>query len=240
MARLSLEERRSQLVEVATQIALDKGVEAVTTRAVASAAGVRPSVVYYCFADMHELVAAMAQAIGPIAASYLDAALVSSGRGAAAQLHALAEGLLRTLEARRHYQLLLVEIAVLGARDDRLREVALAQQREQWAASEEYLRRVASGAGLRFTVDVGVLARMVSAQIDGIQIAWMVDHDQAAARTSFHALADAAAAYLEPDPESGPASAPEPAPEAGPVPDPEWSPEPGRAPDGAPDDGTHG
>jgi AcrR family transcriptional regulator len=198
MNRLTVAQRREQLTAVAMTIALRDGVDAITTRAVAREAGVRPSVLHYCFEDKHEMVAEMARLIATTATSYLDAALEHGG-DISTRLHALAHALWRSLAERRHYQLLLIEIATLGARDERLREVALAQLREQWAVSEHYLRRAAAETGVRFTVDVAHVARMVSAQIDGIQLAWIVDHDDVAARRAFHALADAALGWVVPD-----------------------------------------
>jgi hypothetical protein len=47
-------------------------------------------------------------------------------------------------------------------------------------------------------MDIALLARMVSAEIDGIQIAWMVEHDDAAAIASFHAIADAILGTVRP------------------------------------------
>ncbi|PJI93970.1 TetR/AcrR family transcriptional regulator [Luteimicrobium subarcticum] len=201
--RLSHDERREQLADAAMQIALREGVEAVTIRTVARAAGVRPGIVHYCFADKHDLLAAMASRTSATAASYLEAAM-EAGSDVPSRLHALADALWQTLEARHHYQLLLFEIATLGARDDRLREVALAQQREQWAASEEYLGRSVALSGMRFTLPHAAVARFVSAQIDGIQIAWMIDHDDAAAQRSFHAVADVLATLVEPVPADEP------------------------------------
>jgi AcrR family transcriptional regulator len=206
MSRLSLADRREQLTDVAMQIALRDGVEAISTRAVAREAGVRPSVLHYCFTNKHELVAAMARLIAGTATAYLDAA-IEAGHDAGSRLHALADGLWRTLEDREHYQLLLIEIATLGARDDGLHEVAVTQQREQWAASELYLRQTAALSGVRYRADVAQIARMVSAQIDGIQLAWMVDHDDAAAQRSFHATADVVMGYVEPVEPRAPGSA---------------------------------
>jgi AcrR family transcriptional regulator len=195
VTRLTVDERRAQLAGVAMRIALRDGVEAITIRSVARDAGVRPSVVHYCFSDKHALVQAMGRLIAGTANAYLDAAL-ERGDDAPSMLHALADALWQTLEDRRQYQRLLIEIAALGARDEGLREVALAQLREQWAASERYLRMVAEATGIRFTVDIALLARMVSGQIDGIQLAWMVDHDDALAQRSYHALADAALQFV--------------------------------------------
>ncbi|MGC5168649.1 TetR/AcrR family transcriptional regulator [Luteimicrobium sp. DT211] len=187
--RLSHEQRREQLVEAALAVALREGVEAVTIRTVAREAGVRPGVIHYVFTDKHELLAALSRRVAAIATSFLDDAIAAGG-DITTTLHALADGMWKGLEARSHHQLLTIEIATLGARDERMRAIVLDQLKEQWAASEAYLTAAAHQAEVRYSMDVPLLARMVSAEIDGIQIAWMVEHDDAAAIASFHAVAD--------------------------------------------------
>lgn len=187
--RLSHEERREQLVAAALAVALREGVEAVTIRSVAREAGVRPGIIHYVFRDKHEMLAALSRKVAAIASTYLDDAIAAGG-DISTTMHALADAMWKGLEARSHHQLLTIEIATLGARDDRMRAIVLDQLKEQWAASEQYLTAAAQLSGVRYSMDVALLARMVSAEIDGIQIAWMVEHDDAAAIASFHAIAD--------------------------------------------------
>jgi AcrR family transcriptional regulator len=195
--RLSHEERREQLVEAALAVALREGVEAVTIRSVAREAGVRPGIIHYVFRDKHEMLAALSQRVAAVASTFLDDALTAGG-DITTMMHALADGMWKGIEARSHHQLLTIEIATLGARDERMRAIVLDQLREQWAASEQYLGAAARLAGVQYSMDIALLARMVSAEIDGIQIAWMVEHDDAAAIASFHAIADAILGTVRP------------------------------------------
>ncbi|MFC8733677.1 TetR/AcrR family transcriptional regulator [Luteimicrobium sp. NPDC057192] len=195
--RLSHEERREQLVEAALAVALREGVEAVTIRSVAREAGVRPGIIHYVFRDKHEMLAALSRRVAAVASTFLDDALTAGG-DITTMMHALADGMWKGIEARSHHQLLTIEIATLGARDDRMRAIVLEQLREQWAASEQYLGAAARLAGVQYSMDIALLARMVSAEIDGIQIAWMVEHDDAAAIASFHAIADAILGTVRP------------------------------------------
>ena len=195
--RLSHEERREQLVAAALAVALREGVEAVTIRSVAREAGVRPGIIHYVFQDKHEMLAALSRQVAAIASTYLDDAIAAGG-DISTTMHALADGMWKGLEARSHHQLLTIEIATLGARDERMRAIVLDQLREQWAASEQYLTAAARLSGVTYSMEVPLLARMVSAEIDGIQIAWMVEHDDAAAIASFHAIADAILGTVRP------------------------------------------
>ncbi len=188
--RLSHDERREQLVAAALAVALREGVEAVTIRSVAREAGVRPGIIHYVFRDKHEMLAALSRQVAAIASTFLDDAIATGGGDIGTTMHALADGMWKGLEARSHHQLLTIEIATLGARDERMRAIVLDQLREQWGASEQYLSAAAQLSGVTYSMDVSLLARMVSAEIDGIQIAWMVEHDDAAAIASFHAIAD--------------------------------------------------
>ncbi|GAA4835833.1 hypothetical protein GCM10023221_11060 [Luteimicrobium xylanilyticum] len=198
--RLSHEQRREQLVAAALAVALREGVEAVTIRSVAREAGVRPGIIHYVFRDKHEMLAALSQQVAAIAATFLDDAIAGGG-DISTTMHALADAMWKGVEARSHHQLLTIEIATLGARDERMRAIVLEQLREQWVASEQYLTAAAQRAGVTYAMDVALLARMVSAEIDGIQIAWMVEHDDAAAVASFHAVADAILGLVRPQPE---------------------------------------
>jgi AcrR family transcriptional regulator len=195
--RLSQEQRREQLVAAALAVALREGVEAVTIRSVAREAGVRPGVIHYVFRDKHEMLAALSRRVAAIASTFLDDAIAAGG-DISTTMHALADAMWKGLEARSHHQLLTIEIATLGARDERMRAIVLDQLKEQWAASEQYLSAAAQLSGVTYSMDVALLARMVSAEIDGIQIAWMVEHDDAAAIASFHAVADAILGTVRP------------------------------------------
>ncbi|GMA24665.1 hypothetical protein GCM10025864_24240 [Luteimicrobium album] len=195
--RLSHEQRREQLVAAALAVALREGVEAVTVRSVAREAGVRPGIIHYVFRDKHEMLAALSRQVAAIASTFLDDAITAGG-DISTTMHALADAMWKGLEARSHHQLLTIEIATLGARDERMRAIVLDQLKAQWAASEKYLSAAAQLAGVTYSMDVALLARMVSAEIDGIQIAWMVEHDDAAAIASFHAVADAILGTVRP------------------------------------------
>ncbi len=62
--------------------------------------------------------------------------------------------------------------------------------------TEDFLVQVARAGGVEYSVDVAFLARLVAGMIDGIEIAWLVEQDDAKALASFHALADYCLMYM--------------------------------------------
>jgi hypothetical protein len=79
-----------------------------------------------------------------------------------------------------------------------LREVAQAHLKQSIAMTREYLQRLADVAGVTYRTDLGDLARMTALRIDGIELAWMVDQDDEAAREGFAVLARDVFGDMEP------------------------------------------
>ena len=77
--RLSPVERRAQILEAATKLLSQEGLDAVRIRAVAEAAGVSPPVVYRHFFSREDLVAALAAELGRRNQEVLDRAVESLG-----------------------------------------------------------------------------------------------------------------------------------------------------------------
>ncbi|GAA4694510.1 transcriptional regulator, TetR family [Promicromonospora umidemergens] len=186
--RKPLDERRAEIVEAGLSVAMREGVESVTVRRVAQAAGISLGTVHYCFDDKDAMLRAMGRAIAMRASEPVLAALdVGPDRTALAE--GTVEALLVGLKQNQHMRLLTFEFAVSGARTPVLREVAQAHLKQSIAMTREYLQRLADVAGVRYRTEVGTLARMTALRIDGIELAWMVDQDDEAAREGFAVLA---------------------------------------------------
>jgi len=189
MNRMSVEERRAQLVDAAMTIAVREGVEAVTIRGVAAEAGVSLGVVHYCFEDKDELLQAMGNSLALVASEPVRAALDVDGD--VVQLaHAAADGLWSGLTPRRHMRLLTFEFATAGVRSRALRSVAHTHLEQTWAMTRGFLENVAERGNVTYSMDMGFLSRVVAGYIDGIEIAWLVEQDDETAVRSFHALAE--------------------------------------------------
>lgn len=189
MNRMTVEERRAQLIDAGLSIAAREGVEAVTVRGVAAEAGVSLGVVHYCFEDKDDLLQAMGNSIALVASEPVRRSL-EAGTDISVLAHAAADGLWEGLTPRRHMRLLTFEFATAGARNRTLRTVARAHLEQTWDMTQGMLDEIARVAGVRYSVDSRFLARLVAGYIDGIEIAWLVSQDDDAAIDSFHALAD--------------------------------------------------
>lgn len=186
--RKPLDERRAEIVEAGLSVAMREGVESVTVRRVAQAAGISLGTVHYCFDDKDAMLRAMGRAIAMRASEPVLAAL-DVGPDRTALAAGTVEALLVGLKQNQHMRLLTFEFAVSGARTPVLREVAQAHLKQSIAMTREYLQRLADVAGVTYRTEVGTLARMTALRIDGIELAWMVDQDDEAAREGFAVLA---------------------------------------------------
>ena len=190
---MAVEDRRSQLVDAALEVASRHGIAATTVRRVAEQAGVALGVVHYCFEDKDELFGALATRIvdslvlAGTAGLHLDGSvdLVTALRAAIA-------GLWESIEATPGEQLLTYEITTHALRTESLRTVAEHQYAVSQAASEALLSLAATASGATWTRPVGELAAEALAFVDGVTLRWLVDGDGAAAR----ARLDTFSAYL--------------------------------------------
>jgi AcrR family transcriptional regulator len=210
MNRMPLAERRAQLVEAALRVAAQAGVEAVTVRAVAHEAGVSLGAVHYAFQDKDALLAAMGQSTGVVSSDQSRAA-ISAGAAAGLDCPTLARqcapALLAGLKRYRQVRLLLLEIATTGARNATLRPTALSHLEQSTEMARGLVTAIATASGVTFSVDLDVLAGVVTAVVDGIELAWLVDQDDRRALEGFHALADLLTIYVEEPAVEGPSTA---------------------------------
>lgn len=195
--RRTLEERRQEIVEAGLRVALREGVEAVSVRAVAQEAEISLGTVHYCFEDKAAMLRAMGRAIAVTASEPMLAAL-DQGHDPQTLVKAAAGALLVGLKQNQHMRLLTFEFALAGVRNRVLREVAQGHLDQSYRFVREYLNRLADRGASRYSVDVDFLSRFVTQQIDGIEIGWLVDRDDAAAQQAFDELARLVLGYMTP------------------------------------------
>jgi AcrR family transcriptional regulator len=195
--RKPLDERRAEIVEAGLSVAMREGVESVTVRRVAQEAGISLGTVHYCFDDKDAMLRAMGRAIALRASEPVLSAL-DAGPDRKALAEATVDAMLLGLKQHQHMRLLTFEFAVSGARAPVLREVAQAHLKQSIAMTQEYLQRLAEVADVKFRTDVAALARTTALRIDGIELAWMVDQDDVAARSAFADLGRDVFALMEP------------------------------------------
>ena len=109
--RLSMAERRTQLIEAALRVFADHGFSGATTRRIAAEAGVTEAVIFQHFADKDALYAAILEAktMDPWAQQWLaELELLIDGGDASRILHCLFEGLLGVHDRDPQYLRLMV------------------------------------------------------------------------------------------------------------------------------------
>ncbi len=198
MKRLPLAQRRAHLADVALLIAARDGLDAVTVRAVAREAGVSLGTVHYCFDDKDELLREMGRALVAVAVDPVRGSLPAGG-DFSALVHAAADGLmagLRTMEGRR---LLSFELSTAGARSVAMNDVARVHIDQVTDMAVGVLTELADRVGITYRIELGLLARLVVAVIDGVELRWLVERDDDATLATFHELADVVASYVVAD-----------------------------------------
>lgn len=185
MNRMSVAERRHQLVGAALTVARARGIDAATVRAVATQAGVSLGVVHYCFEDKSELLRAVAAEVpGETAASVIDALPEQATIRDA--LAIAVETLWHAMRENRDMRLLSHELTVAGLRDEALAEVVQDQYAQSRVTAELFLRRIAEVTQVEWVVPLGPLCRSMIAVVDGYSLAWLVDGDDEAARAGLY------------------------------------------------------
>ncbi|AEG45328.1 TetR/AcrR family transcriptional regulator [Isoptericola variabilis] len=206
MKRLPLAQRRAHLADVALRIAARSGIESVTIRAVAREAGVSLGTVHYCFDDKDELLREMGRALVGVAVDPVRGASPSSGDFRDV-LHAAVDGLMEGLRSMEDRRLLSFELATAGARSSAMTDVAQAHIDQVSDMAVGVLTELADRADVRYRIDVALLARLVVAFIDGLELRWLVERDDDATLEAFHELADVIASYASPGVEEVPVDA---------------------------------
>jgi AcrR family transcriptional regulator len=187
--RLPVAERREQLIEAAITVAIRDGIDGTTVRAVAAEAGVAVGVVHYCFRDKDELSSAMAfeithRKVNPVLLDMPD-------RGDVAQLiqRAIA-ALWASVSASRGAELLGYEITAHSLRHPEVRSVSVGQYAKHDEGGREFLLALAASAGIEWILPLELLTRIVTATVDGVVLAWLVDDDGDMACTVLGALGE--------------------------------------------------
>jgi AcrR family transcriptional regulator len=195
--RLSVEDRRAQLVECALALADRGGMSAVTVRGVAEEAKVSLGVVHYCFEDKEQLVAAM---IEKVIAEQLEALIGSIPKGTLATgrdaLRTWVEEALTAVWRRAaEYPdrwLLMIESMLFSLRQP-IESASAGQAMVQHQTAEKYGRAYLSEIGercqMRWDIEERTLVRTALQMLFGTVQWWLVDRDDAAARNSLTVVA---------------------------------------------------
>lgn len=189
MPRVPAGERRRQLIAAALRVIGRDGFAAATTRRICAEAGAPLAAFHYCFPAKRDLLAELAsQAMEEIKTA--QRGTVRPGQSVRDSLRESLRSYWATVEAAPGRELVLYQLTQHVLRHPELAEIARRQYESYFATAAGMLDDVASAAGVRWTLPLPQLAKMIVAVTDGVTLAWLVDHDSGAALTALDAFAD--------------------------------------------------
>lgn len=179
MARVSVEDRSKQFVEAAARVIAREGVNAATTRRIATEAGAPLAALHYCFRSKEDLFAEVYKHLSSDYARELDPLPEEAGLDGAVREHM--KRVWRRMLAAPHEQVTTFELLLRGQRlkDGADRDGALVVNRgmyDAWVRSTaEIFRAGAEASGVEPAVAVELAARFAVAGIDGISMQHLAD-----------------------------------------------------------------
>lgn len=194
---MSLEERRSLLLDAAWRVLSTQGVQAATTRAICAEAQMPQSAFHYCFRSRHELLREVVVGLLP---QQVEASLSVVDRRGSLQtvLRKALASYWDHVEAEPLLHSVLYEITTTALRDPALVDLAHMQYRRAHETVSEVLQVIAEIRGVNWTLPLPVLARMVVNVLDGMTLNYIVDRDSKAARAALDAFAPIIAGLAKP------------------------------------------
>lgn len=184
MARMSAAERRAALAQAALAVVDREGVHAATTRAIVAEAEMPLGSFHYAVPSRDEL---LRDVVELVVAGEGDALLASLLADAVDPRDAIRRTLtayldhVRTAPGREQAMFELTQYAL---RSSELSDLPAEQYARYHALAAEVLGAAEAHLGIRWTVPVAELARLVVTITDGVTLAWLADRDDAAAEAT--------------------------------------------------------
>jgi AcrR family transcriptional regulator len=187
--RLTATQRRELLVAAALRVMRRDGVAAATTRAICAEAEMPQSAFHYCFHTKKDLYRAL---LATETEFDLDGIwpTITKTTNPAEQVLALLIAMWEGIEKFADAQLVLFELSDLALRDPELADLAVWEQHSAVTMATKAINRLATETGIALPMEVGNLAELVVATLDGVARAWLRHRDNNRARQT---LADFAA-----------------------------------------------
>ncbi len=175
-AHVPVAQRRTQLVEAAKAVMLREGAWGLTTRAVATEAGVPLGAVHYAFDSKGALISAVFGADIASVAAVVGEALARGGSTEEIIVRAVrryAEELRRDPQA----ELVVQELGLMGVRDPELAHLAAEAVTGYRAEIVAFLQGVAGVEGRSWEAPVEVIAEVFFGQLVGLAQNWLCTSD---------------------------------------------------------------
>jgi AcrR family transcriptional regulator len=196
MPRVPAELRRQQLVAAAFRVIGRDGFAAATTRRVCAEAGAPLASFHYCFASKQELLTELTeQTMAKLVAAQQVTPLLETVEES---LVAALRHYWQTVEDDPNRESVLMALTQHALRENSLDGVAQRQYMAYHDTARTTLEAIAKGCNATWTMPVEQVARMLVVITDGVTLAWLVDHDSAAAVAALESFAGQLASLAVP------------------------------------------
>ena len=197
MVRMSSVDRRSELLQAALRVISTQGVAGATTRAIVAEAGMPLASFHYAFASRDEMMRELIELVLENEASAVFESF-DFGSDIRSSIHNGLTAFVDTIESDPSHELVMFELQQYALRTPGLEHLA----REQYDRYRETVAGLlvagAESAGIRWSIPVDDVARMVVTMTDGITFGWLADRDTAAAARVIDFAADSLARLATP------------------------------------------
>ncbi|VXB92947.1 TetR/AcrR family transcriptional regulator [Plantibacter sp. T3] len=208
MPRISVVDRRAELISAALRVVAAEGVAAATTRAIVAEAGMSLASFHYAFASRDELLAELVAHVVEHERVVLDVGELLTDEEATQEHSPTLEAVVRAglqryvdlLRADPAREAAMQELSAYAMRTPGLEHLALEQYRRYEELAREALALAARVSGSTWTQPVDEIARTVIAFTDGLTLGWLVRRDDAEARRLVGTVAHLVATLAEPGP----------------------------------------
>ncbi|WP_114854371.1 TetR/AcrR family transcriptional regulator [Brachybacterium sp. YJGR34] len=190
-----IDQRRQELAETAVTVMARDGAWALTTRALAKEAGVPHGSVHYAFSSKDELMRAVLRLdlthLSDLMPTQQDRQVHGPDDAAAAVAElfmAYADSVIAAPDVETAY----FELSLMAARDEKLRSLAVQSQQEHRRTMAAFLDDLAEQSGLRWEVEVTLVADQALTLLYGASLSWLEQRDD----TMFRAVLQDAASMV--------------------------------------------
>ena len=183
----TMAERREQLLDATVAVVREGGLSAVTTRTVTARAGVRPSALYYYFADRDELISALIERELSITLCHVWQT-VEHAAGVREGVESALLAYLEHVQRDESYQLVVAELTVTALRRAGPDGVPGTYARLLESAAD-LVRRWSAERCSTWAVPVDVVARALVSQGSAVVSSWLYTRDDAGVRAEIRAMA---------------------------------------------------
>ena len=208
MPRISVVDRRAELISAALRVVAAEGVASATTRAIVAEAGMSLASFHYAFASRDELLAELVAHVVEHERVVLDVGELLTDEETGQEHPPTLEAVVRAgleryvdlLRADPAREAAMHELSAYAMRTPGLEHLALEQYRRYEELAREALALAATVSGSTWTQPVDEIARTVIAFTDGLTLGWLVRRDDAEARRLVGTVAHLVATLAEPGP----------------------------------------